>query len=325
MSMSILRGYIIFGLGVVLIFGGLLIIGPSLSNIFPKFLKYVGFISALAGIYLLYWTKENSLTVGDVVSFLEAYGFEVEEEIRRVIGVFFGSWPESRIGKMDGVLVCVDVWWMMRDKDWPSKIKIYLIVPVRNKKLGVVEINGTRVRIPEVYEKYTDKRDLDLFRALAAEFKDIRARFFYNHNFLWMIIDVEAIEGKKALDNIRVSIDAFLKLSRIFNADTEFYKKIEDEKRVVPGDATTKSSYTELELIKSLEKLESKRHIAGIMLFLLWVTLAYISYLIGEGILQYPVIIGCLGLALFFLISGFKFWRLEGKKALRKWTISAKL
>ena len=325
--MKLLKGYIIFGLGIVMIFGGLSMVLTNMGfkPIISENFVYVGILSTIIGIYLLYWTKKNSLSVGDVVSFLSAYGFEVEEEIRRVIGVFFGSWPESRIGKMNGMLVCVDAWWMMRDKDWPSKIKLYFTVPVRTKKLGAVEVDGTRVRIPEAYEKYTDKRDLDIFRDLANDFKNIRAKFFYNYSFLWMVIDIEAVEGKRALNIIKASVDAFLKLSKIFSADTEFYKKSGEKKVIYPADATTKSSYKELELVKSLEKLESKRHIAGIMLFILWIALAYIAYLIGEEPIKSLVILGCIGLAVFFLISGFKFWKLEGKKALRKWVMNAEL
>lgn len=318
--MKIIRGYLIFALGIVLIFGGLSVIGPSLSAIFPPYLAIVGMISTLAGIYLLYWTKKKSLSVGSVISLLESNGFKTEEEIRRISGAFFGSWPESKIGKMDGILVDVSSWWMSRKWDWSSKIKIYLTVPINERKRGVVDINGSEVRIPEIFEKHTDKQDLQLFKTLAMEFKDVQARFVYNPNFLWMIMDIEAVEGKNALNRIQTSVNAFLKLSKTFNANTSIYKKIEGETKVIDGDATTKSSYKELELIKNLEKIESRRHIAGIMIGIFWLVMAYVSYLIGSGTLKYVVILGCIVLAAFFTISGFKFWRLEGRRALERWS-----
>lgn len=320
--MKIIRGYLIFALGIVLIFGGLstTLVNMGSSPLFSRDFIAIGIISTFAGIYILYWTRKNSLSVKKVIALLESNGFKTEEEIRRISGVFFGSWPESKIGKMDGILVDVSSWWMMRNWDWSSKIKIYLTVPIKERKRGVVDINGSEVGIPETFEEHTDKQDLELFKKLAMEFRDVRARFVYNQKFLWMIMDIEAVEGKNALNSIHASVDAFLKLSKTFNADLGIYRKIEGEMKVIDGDATTKSSYKELELIKNLEKIESRRHIAGIMIGIFWLVMAYVSYLIGSGTLKYVVILGCIVLAAFFTISGFKFWRLEGRRALEKWS-----
>ena len=302
-----LRGYIIFTLGVVMIFGGLSIIVISLLNIFSSLLKYIGFILTLIGIYLFYLTKKESLTVIEIFNFLQTYGFEVEKEIQRALGVFFGTGPESWIGKIDGVLVCIDVWWMMKDKDWPSKIKIYLTVPVRRKKLGVVVVDGNTVRVPKVYKKYTDEWDLEVFKALAAEFKDARAKFFYNHNFLWMVVDIEAVEGKKAINIIKSSIDMFTRLSKIFKADTEFYKKINKKKY----------QYKELELIKSIEMLDSKIYVTA-TLFLLFIPLVYLTV---EDAVKYVIIGGIISISAIILL-GYQFNR---RKSMKKWIVGTKM
>ena len=299
------KGYVVFSLGVVLIFGGLFTLIFSLFNI----------VFVLAGTYLLYWTKKNSLSLSEVMNLLESFGFETEEEIHRATGVYYGSGPDILIGKMQGILVSLDVWWMMRDRDWPSKIKIYLTVPVRSKKLGAVEANGDKVRIPEVFRKYTDERDLALFRAIAAEFKNIKARFLYNHEFLWMIVNIESIEGRVAMENIRASINAFLKLCRIFEADKQYYSKVKSGNVLISGSAF---SYSELELIKKLEKLADRWYHATAGIVLLGALASCAIYFGWNEPLRYIVIAIIAGfIALLTILLGLQ--QLDGKKALREW------